>query len=40
VLSAVLREQHGVLLEEDASARPACLACRRHNSTFTLHKVL
>eukprot|EP00878_Enallax_costatus_P006504 GHUV01006819.1.p2 GENE.GHUV01006819.1~~GHUV01006819.1.p2 ORF type:complete len:141 (+),score=11.05 GHUV01006819.1:284-706(+) len=40
VLTAVLKDQYGVLMEEDNTARPKCVACRRNNITVTLHKVL
>lgn len=39
VLGAILRDQFGVVLEEDSTARPACLACRRTNLAVTLNKI-
>lgn len=38
VLSAVLKDQYGIVLEEDVSARPSCAACRRINMAITLQK--
>ncbi len=39
MLGAILRDQFGVVLEEDSAARPACLACRRTNLAVTLNKI-
>ena len=39
VLSAILKDCFGVVLEEDSSARPACAACRRSNLAITLTKI-
>lgn len=39
VLCALLKDQLGVLLEEDITARPSCPACRRTNCSVTLDKV-
>jgi hypothetical protein len=39
MVSAVLKEQYGVSMEEDLSTRPACLACRRHNITLNLQRI-
>jgi hypothetical protein len=36
VLGAVLKDQFGVQIEEDNSARPSCLACRRSHLALTL----
>eukprot|EP00879_Flechtneria_rotunda_P024210 GHRR01025658.1.p2 GENE.GHRR01025658.1~~GHRR01025658.1.p2 ORF type:complete len:181 (+),score=67.69 GHRR01025658.1:1128-1670(+) len=41
VLTAVMKDQFGVVMEEDSSvARPACVACRRNNISITLHKLI
>lgn len=40
VLTAVLKDQYGVMIEEDNSNRPKCVACRRNNVTITLQKIL
>lgn len=39
MVTAVLKEQYGITMEEDLSARPSCLACRRHNITLHLQKI-
>ena len=39
VLCAVLKDQYGILLEEDASLRPTCVACRRTNLAVTMQKL-
>lgn len=39
VLGAVLKDQFGVVLEEDTSARPTCAACRRTNLAVSLIKI-
>lgn len=39
MVTAVLKEQYGITVEEDLSARPSCLACRRHNITLHLQKI-
>eukprot|EP00877_Chromochloris_zofingiensis_P013558 jgi/Chrzof1/8456/Cz03g11080.t1 len=38
VLSAVLKDQYAIVLEEDTSVRPTCAACRRSNLAFTMQK--
>lgn len=38
VLSAVLKDQYGIVLEEDISARPSCAACRRINLAISMQK--
>lgn len=38
VLSACLKDMYGIVVEEDAAARPKCVACRRSNISFTLQK--
>lgn len=40
MVTAILKEQYGIILEEDLSARPNCLACRRHNITLSLQRIL
>jgi hypothetical protein len=39
VLLAVLKDQFGVLLEEDSSGRPQCVACRRTNLALAMTKI-
>ncbi|KXZ55637.1 hypothetical protein GPECTOR_2g1187 [Gonium pectorale] len=39
VLGAVLKDQFGVVLEEDTAARPPCAACRRTCLAITLNKI-
>lgn len=39
MLGAVLKDQFGVLLEEDVGSRPACLACRRLGVSLTMQKI-
>ena len=39
MVTAVLKEQYGIIMEEDLAARPNCLACRRHNITLHLQKL-
>ena len=42
VLVAVLKDQFGVVLEEEggpAPPRPSCAACRRNHLAVTLHKI-
>ncbi|KAG1658366.1 hypothetical protein FOA52_005747 [Chlamydomonas sp. UWO 241] len=39
VLGAVLKDQFGVVMEEDTGVRPACAACRRCTLAVTLTKV-
>jgi hypothetical protein len=38
VLAAALRDEHVIALEEDASARPSCAACRRACFAVTLER--
>ena len=40
VLTAVLKDQYGMLLEEDTAARPACVACRRTHLAISLSKLV
>ena len=39
VLCAVLKDQFGVLMEEQGGERPSCLACKRTNLAITLNKI-
>jgi hypothetical protein len=39
VLGAVLKDQFGIVMEEDTGARPSCAACRRCTLAVTLTKV-
>ncbi|GLC47961.1 hypothetical protein PLESTB_000044100 [Pleodorina starrii] len=39
VLGAILKDQFGVLMEEDCAARPACMACRRTCLSIILNKI-
>jgi hypothetical protein len=39
MVTAILKEQYGISLDEDLSARPSCLSCRRHNITLHLQKI-
>lgn len=39
MVTAVLKEQYGIFMEEDLAARPNCLACRRHNITLSLQRL-
>lgn len=39
VLCAVLKDQFGVLMEEQSVARPTCPACKRSHLAVTLHKI-
>lgn len=32
--------RYGVAIEEDAAAKPACAACRRHTVSFSIEKVV
>lgn len=40
VMTAVLKDQYGLALEEDSSARPACATCRRNNLTISVHRIV
>lgn len=40
VLTAVLKDQYGLLLEEDMGARPQCVACRRTNLALSMSKLI
>jgi hypothetical protein len=40
VLTAVLKDQYGMLLEEDTAARPACVACRRTHLAISMSKLV
>lgn len=40
MVTAILKEQYFIILEEDLGARPNCLACRRHNITLSLQRIL
>jgi hypothetical protein len=39
VLTACLKDMYGVIMEEDSSAKPKCVACRRNNISVVLQKV-
>ncbi|KAG2501605.1 hypothetical protein HYH03_000110 [Edaphochlamys debaryana] len=39
VLGAILKDQFGVVMEEDSAARPSCPACRRTCLAVTLNKI-
>jgi hypothetical protein len=39
VLVAVLKDQYGMLLEEDTAGRPACMACQRAHLAVWLSKL-
>ena len=39
VLGAILKDQFGVVLEEDPAGRPTCAACRRTCLAVTLNKI-
>jgi hypothetical protein len=39
MVTAVLKEQYGIVMDEDIGTRPSCLACRRHNITLHLQKI-
>ncbi|GBF88347.1 hypothetical protein Rsub_01059 [Raphidocelis subcapitata] len=38
VLAAILKDEYGIIAEEDASNKPTCAACRRSNVSLTLEK--
>lgn len=38
VLTAVMKDQYGVMMEEDNSNRPKCVACKRNHVAVTLQK--
>jgi hypothetical protein len=40
VLTACLKDMYGVIMEEDSSAKPKCVACRRNNISLVLQKVI
>uniref|UniRef100_A0A383VK31 BTB domain-containing protein n=1 Tax=Tetradesmus obliquus TaxID=3088 RepID=A0A383VK31_TETOB len=40
VLAACLKDMYGVVMEEDSSAKPKCVACRRNNVSLILQKVI
>jgi hypothetical protein len=40
VLTACLKDMYGVIMDEDSSAKPKCVACRRNNITVVLQKVI
>lgn len=39
MVTAVLKEQYGIHLEEDLSSRPSCLACRRNNISLNMQRI-
>lgn len=39
VLTAVLKDQFGVLLEDRSAERPRCLACQKLHLAVVLHKI-
>ena len=40
VLCAVLKDQFGVLMEEESGGRPSCPACRRTHLAVMLRKIV
>lgn len=40
MLAACLKDMYGVVMEEDSSAKPKCVACRRTNVSLILQKVI
>jgi hypothetical protein len=39
VLTACLKDMYGVIMEEDSSAKPKCVACRRNYISVVLQEV-